>query len=134
MAKTKASNSKAVESSNKVLVLRSCDKDMRSYNDFKWPKKGHVVAPDWKATKACGNGLHGFLWGEGDGTLGRYDEGSKWLVLEVVESTIIDLGGKVKFPECDVIFCGDLKEAAKYIAEHGGEGKKIIGGTATAGY
>ena len=50
-----------------VLILRTCNKDMTTYGGFKWPTSGEVVAPDWKPNAECGNGLHGLLWGEGNG-------------------------------------------------------------------
>ena len=46
----------------KVLVLRTCNSELKSYGGFQWKEKGIVEAPDFKATKECGNGLHGFLW------------------------------------------------------------------------
>ena len=43
----------------------------------------------------CGNGLHGLLWGEGDGTLLNWAPDARWLVVEVDASTIVALSGKV---------------------------------------
>jgi hypothetical protein len=120
--------------SEKVLILRSCAPDLTSHGGFHWPESGPVSCPDWSPAAECGNGLHGWLWGVGDGGLGDYSEGAKWLVASVDKSSIIDLVGKVKFPSCDVVFCGDMKAAAKYIAENGAPEGAIIGGTATAGY
>ena len=48
-------------------ILRTCAADMTSHDGFEWPREGFVSAPDWKATDACGNGLHGLPWGEGNG-------------------------------------------------------------------
>ena len=59
-------------SKNEVLVLRTCNSDMTSYNKFLWPKSGFVEALDWEAAKRCDNGLHGFLWGEGNGILASW--------------------------------------------------------------
>ena len=117
-----------------VLVIRSCKSDMSSYNGFIWPTSGHVSATDWEPTNECGNGLHGFLWGEGDGNLGDHSPDSKWLVVSVKESDIIDLSGKVKFPEGDVVFCGTRYEATEYLKNNGGAGRAIIGGTSISGY
>lgn len=119
---------------NTVLIMRTCDKNMRSHGGFQWPQSGPVVAPDWQPTEECGNGLHGFLWGEGNGELADWSETAIWLVAKVDAATVIDLDGKVKFPSADVVYCGDLHGAAEYIAANGGAGRKIIGGTATAGY
>ena len=51
------------------------------------------------------------------------------------DMTIVDLGGgKVKFPRCEVMYCGDRAGATGYIAANGGAGRAIHGATATAGY
>ena len=117
-----------------VLIMRSCGPDLRSYNEFQWPEAGPVAAPAWEATENCGNGLHGFLWGEGDYNLANKAPDAKWLVVETDGANVIDLGGKVKFPSGTVVFCGEAKSAAAYIQANGGAGKKVIHGTATAGY
>ena len=119
--------------SGTVLIMRSCGPDLCSDNDFQWPEAGPVAAPDWEATEECGNGLHGFLWGEGDYNLANQAPDAKWLVVETDGANVIDLGGKVKFPSGTVVFCGEAKGAAAYIQANGGAGKKVIHGTATAG-
>jgi hypothetical protein len=118
-----------------VLVLRTCNAKMRSHEGrFVWPSEGEVSAPDWKPTVECGNGLHGWLWGEGDGNLGRWEADARWLVVEVEAASIIDLQGKVKFPAGRVVFVGDRIEATTYLSEHGAAGRAIVGGTSTSGY
>ena len=109
------------------LVLRSCRSDMTSQNNFIWPCVGGVaVCPDWKDNKECGNGLHGWLYGQGDATASSYlDETAKWLVVEVETSTIVMLGGKVKFPRGTVRFVGDKTAAAVYIIEHEERAKSV---------
>ena len=46
-------------------MLRTCVRDsegrLTAHGGFIWPAHGVVECPDWKPTKACGNGLHGFL-------------------------------------------------------------------------
>ena len=116
-----------------VLVLRTCNADGTSRNGFVWPESGPVVCPDWKPTAACGNGLHGALWGEGDGTLLSWDADARWLVVKVHAADVIELAGKVKFPAGTVVHSGDRVSATAYVAAHGGAGRAIIGGTATAG-
>jgi hypothetical protein len=117
-----------------VLIMRSCGPDLRSHNDFQWPEAGPVSAPDWQATKECGNGLHGFLWGEGDHNLANLAGDAKWLVVETDGDKVIDLGGKVKFPAGIVVYCGDSPSAAAYIQANGGAGKKVMCSTLTGGY
>ena len=117
-----------------VLVLRTCAADMSAYGGFVWPESGPVECPDWDPEPECGNGLHGALWGEGDGNLLDWSEDARWLVIEVPAHTvvdIVDLGGKVKFPRGNVVYCGDRQGAAAYIQR---PGRAVIGGTATAGH
>ena len=115
-----------------ALILRTCDAQMQSHEGFIWPKSGKVSAPDWKPTKVCGNGLHGFLNGEGDGSLANWNHDDVWLVARVEKSTIIHLDGKVKFPSAKVLLAGTREEATGYLREHGCMGA-IVGGTAIAG-
>ncbi len=122
-----------------VLVLRTCSANMTSSGGFRWPKRGPVSAPDWVDNYECGNGLHGWLWGEGDGTLGHVDTPkAKWLVVRVIASEVRHgaghLIGKCKFPRGYVVHCGDRKSATEYIVKHGANGKAVIGSTVTAGH
>ncbi len=43
----------------KVLLLRTCDKDMKGHGGFQWPKSGPIEAPDWDPDPNvdCGQGL-----------------------------------------------------------------------------
>ena len=116
-----------------VLGLRTCKADMTSYGGFRWPESGPVEAPDWDPAPHCGNGLHMWLWGEGDGGLGDWTAEARWLVVHVQADQVVDLRGKVKFPRGEVVHCGDRESATRYLAEHGGAGRAIIGATATAG-
>ncbi|MFJ1253401.1 hypothetical protein ACGLHR_11690, partial [Cupriavidus sp. CuC1] len=103
------------------LVLRVCRHNMTSRGGFAWPEVGgEVAAPDWKANSECGNGLHGWLYGQGDHSCVNYwqEENSKWLVLEVPSADIVMLGGKCKFPRATVRFVGTKSEAADYILAH----------------
>ena len=119
-----------------VLVFRTCNKDLTSFGGFQWPESGPVECPPpdpnksgarWDPKPACGNGLHGWLWGEGHSHLADWSQSAKWLVVEVLESDIVDLGGKVKFPKGNVVFCGSRWAAANYIKENGGLNKRVIG-------
>ena len=104
------------------LVLRVCRPDGTSHGGFKWPLTvgAEVVAPDWKNNTTCGNGLHGWLYGQGDHSCVSYwaDDAAKWLVLEVESSGIQMLSGKCKFERCIVRFVGDKAAAADYLIEH----------------
>ena len=108
---------------SKSLVLRVCGANGESHGAFRWPLEvGAVVkAPDWNKRQECGNGLHGWLYGQGDHSVAGdrcVTPGAQWLVLEVDSASIVELGGKVKFPECIVRFVGDVKSATDYLLEH----------------
>ena len=115
---------------HKAYILRTCNVDMSSRGGFVWPREGVVECPDWKPTEECGNGLHGALWGEGDGSLLDWSANAVWVVAGIEEW--IDLNGKVKFPRADVVFAGPRDEAVAEIIKRGAKGA-VIGGTATAG-
>jgi hypothetical protein len=121
-----------------ALVLRCCAPDMSSKNGFVWPGVGEeAIAPDWKKTASCGAGLHGWLYGQGDHSCSDYwnEKGAKWLVVEVELSSVVMLGGKVKFPRGTVRFVGEKHEAAAYLIEHEPQTKSVavIGASVTVG-
>ncbi len=124
-------------SAKTVLILRTCDANLKSYGGFQWPKKGLVSALDFEATYTCGGGLHGLLWGEGSGSYLNWEPSSKWLVVRVKESEVLhgqgDLTDKCKFPRGVVVYSGDRIGATDFIRDNSGAGKCIVGGTATAG-
>ena len=101
------------------LVLRVCKADYTSHSGFLWPSEigAEVVAPDWKNDNKCGNGLHGWLYGQGDCGCVEYwmDDEAKWMVLEVPSSEIVMLGGKCKFPSAKVRYIGTRSAAADFI-------------------
>jgi hypothetical protein len=97
------------------FLLRTCDKDLKARQGFQWPSSGLVSAPDWKSKPSCGNGLHGLLSGEGDGSLLNNDEDAKWLVIAAVKSEVVQINRKVKVPRAYVCFVGTKKEATDLI-------------------
>ena len=134
-----------------ALVLRCCNVDMTSRNGFRWPTPdediGHgpgvAVAPDWNPEPICGGGLHGWLRGEGSPHVANIKHDSKWLVVEVDESTIVDINGEeVKFPRGRVIFVGERHEATNYLHRNRQAGSRCLwlsaecgdGSTLTGGY
>jgi len=144
--KTPAAKSAPVTEEH-VLVLRTCDGDMRSYNRFLWPENGPVAAPHWDPAPECGNGLHGLLWGEGDGSLLNWKQDAKWMVVRVRAADVVQIinpPGKVKFPRGEVVFCGAQQGATEYLlTAPEGRGRAISGAAviasrhgeaATAGY
>ena len=97
------------------LVLRACRADLTSRNGFSWKNK-HVKAPDWSSAPQCGSGLHGWLNGQGDPDMWGHRDDDKWLILAVKTSTVVDLGGKVKFPASRTLYVGSKVETASLLA------------------
>lgn len=101
------------------LVLRVSGPNGESHGGFVWPLEvgAEVVCPDWEDSSECGNGLHGWLYGQGDHGVASHctTADAKWLVLEVASADLRMLGGKVKFPRCVVRFVGGRADAAAYI-------------------
>lgn len=93
-----------------AYILKSVKADMTSYNGFLWPKEGPVEAPDWDPKPECGNGLHGWLWGQGDFSL-EVKADARWLIAAINKGDAIDLFGKVKIPRVWVVFYGDSAAA-----------------------
>lgn len=115
-------------------MLKTVGADMTAYGGFVWPTGGPAVALDWDPNPVCGNGLHGVLWGQGDGALLNWDADAKWLVVEIGDDTpIVDLDGKVKIPHGFVVHCGDQLSATTDIMARGANGA-VIGSTITGGY
>jgi hypothetical protein len=122
-----------------AYVLRTCAAGMTSYGGFVCPRSGMVECHDWQPTPECGNGLHGFLWGYGDGFLADWSYDAVWLVVAVEDW--IALEGKVKFPRGEVVFCGSRLDATTEIIRLGARGAVIgailtggAGSTLTGGY
>jgi hypothetical protein len=129
---------KQTEQPKTVLVLRCCAPDMSSQNGFVWPGMGEeAVAPDWKDDGNCDHGLHGWLYGQGNHGCSDYwsNSGAKWLVVEVELSSVVMLGGKVKFPRGTVRFVGERHEAAAYLIAHEPQaaGVAVIGASLSVG-
>jgi hypothetical protein len=116
-----------------VLCLKSLPPDLYAREGFKWPEKGRVAAPNWEPTKTHGNGLHAFLWGCGDGSLAYWEQDAKWLVLKVRAKDIVELDGNVKFPECEILFCGERNIAVSIIAHHAPADTAVMFANVTVG-
>ena len=117
---------------DRVLVLRTCAADLTSKNGFVWPSSGHVLCPDWAPTAECGHGLHGLLWGAGDGSLLDWSLDAKWLVVAVEPSQLVALDGKVKFAAGEVVHCGDQASATAFLSRDP-RAICVVGGTSTSG-
>jgi hypothetical protein len=122
-----------------VYVLKVVGQNGEAHRGFVWPLTvgATVTAPDWQPHRECGNGLHGWLWGEGDVSASgdrHADPASKWLVLRVAKASIVELDRKVKFPSCVVEFVGLREAAVSRMAELAGAGRQIVYGTSTSGH
>ena len=117
-----------------ILALRTCDKDLKAYGGFQWKDKGKVIAPDFAANDRCGQGLHALEWGIGDGSLLDWSEDAKWLVVEVKQSEIIQLDGKIKFPSCTVVHCGTQLSATEFLFAVNEKLQGVVGAFVKAGY
>jgi ribosome-associated protein YbcJ (S4-like RNA binding protein) len=121
-----------------VYITKSVNADLTCNYDgsFQYPSCGSVEAPDWKPEAKCGNGLHGFLWGEGYGGLAELGENSKWLLIRVdVKDGFVELNGKVKFRRGKVVFVGSCAEVAEELKKYLPTDRvySVIGSTLTGG-
>ena len=104
-------------STKKFYFLKSVSPTGEAHDGFVWPlKKGAIVRPTrWSSEPECGDGLHGFLNGEGDATLASKKPDAIWIVFSASE--YVDLYGKAKVPEARVEFFGPREKAAAWIAK-----------------
>ena len=122
------------------LVLKVVGPNGEGHGGFIWPIEvgATVEAPDWNPAPTCGHGLHGWLWGLGDlsaaGERALSGE-SVWLVLAVESVSVVDLGGKVKFPRARIAARGDKTTLASIITTHRPANTPVpMFGQAAAGY
>jgi hypothetical protein len=113
-----------------ILILKSVNGNMTSNfdNKFVYPEKGLVTCKNWKNDENCGNGLHGFAWGEGQGELSHLNrKNAKWLVIGVNKKDgYVELSGKVKFKKGYVLFCGSRSKTVKFLIENGADKSKCL--------
>lgn len=93
--------------SEMFLILKVVREDMTSHEGFKWPESGRVVPENWDPAPECGNGLHGWLNGEG-GYRHLFMDG-KWIIFEAKPEDVVSLDGgeKVKAKEGNVVYAGN---------------------------
>jgi len=99
---------------DKVLIVKCVGKDGRTYNDFRWPKSGPVVSPNWSTEASCeSGGLFGWPWGLGIGGGKEPDYTVPWVVFACPlrdddgKPNIIALDGKCKAHRGEVVYFGD---------------------------
>ena len=122
---------------NEVLVIRTCNSDYTSYNGFKWPKLGHVCAPDWEPTYECGHGLHGLLWGAGGTGYLSGGDNAIWQVIKVRKADLLFGQGvlidKCKFKEGFVVYSGNRLGAVSMIQKYAPKSTPVVFATQTDG-
>ena len=109
-----------VNKDGEVLILRFADKQGKSYGEFQHPMTvgETVTAPDWQATTACGNGIHGWPLGlsMGDGKETVWE--ALWQVYGVLPAEIVgnlEGGGKCKFRTGTLRYLGDWQGATNFL-------------------
>lgn len=98
----------------KTRLLKCIPANRTTLKDFVWPKRGTVECPDWDPSPQCGRGLHAWRWVPSDDPHCVYYsqlDDCIWLVIEVLESDIVDLAGKCKFRRGRVVFSGSFADA-----------------------
>ena len=89
--------------------------------DFRWPRSGHVMCPDWGPTPKCGGGFHGLEFGEGSWDLLKTGEtpADEWRVVLVRPADVVRLTDngqtKIKFSSGEIVYCGDMASAITYV-------------------
>jgi hypothetical protein len=110
-----------------VLILRQNYWPSLSswHGSYQWPGVGGIARPvHWDPRPVPGHGLHGWLWGQGDGVSSLLPVfSSVALVVRALERTVVTLEGSVKVPACRVEFVGTLAEAADWIVKQLPEGQ-----------
>jgi len=99
------------------LILKVVRDDMTSHAGFVWPASGPVAPATWDPTPRCGNGLHGWLGGEGKFRHSFMD--GKWIVFRAEEVVVLDDGDKCKTGPAEVLFVGTRADAVKYLIDNG---------------
>jgi hypothetical protein len=102
-----------------VLILKVVRTDNTSHNGFTWPTSGPVVPEVWSPRAECGNGLHGWLRGEG--SYRHSFMAGNWIVFRCKAEDVVSLDGgeKVKAKEGEVVYHGTREGAVAYLKEHG---------------
>jgi hypothetical protein len=101
----------------KVLILKVVREDSTSHSGFVWPTSGSVVPDKWDPSTECGNGLHGWLNGEGNY---RHEfMAGKWVVFEAESEDVVSLSDKVKARVGTVVYHGDKVGAIAFLKASG---------------
>jgi hypothetical protein len=79
---------------NRTYLLRSCNNDFTAHGGYQWP---HVVGAEcrpvmWDPEAECGNGLHGFVNGEGDSSLANWGNEAQWIIFSAPSDQVTAIG------------------------------------------
>ncbi len=106
---------------NPEYVIRTCNEDgtpIHGNEAFIWPRSGPVADSNWAPTPHCGEGLHACRISQCGKHYLLDTKYPLFLVCEVEASEVVDVGGKVKFPRCNVIFSGSWRGALRCLRSH----------------
>jgi hypothetical protein len=119
-----------------VLLMRTTGPNGESHGGFVWPLKvgAKVAAKDWSREPVCGGGLHGLLWGQGDGGLLNRNADAKWLLVEADRKDVVEIdGAKAKCRACVVRYVGDKAGAVAFMVAHAPESSSVLGAARAVG-
>ncbi len=104
-----------------MLILKLTNNNRQTRGGFQWPESGPVECPDWSPVPDCDSGRHGGLhgWARGEGNYIHDSNDGVWLVVDVPDDTVIEFGGKCKFPRGNVVYCGTREGAVEYLIAAG---------------
>ena len=125
------------------MILRTCNENFTSAHDpdFQWPNTiGAEVTPyKWDPSPECGNGLHGFQYGEGDRDLADWSDSAQWIVF--AGDIIVNIDGqKVKTNKATILHIGQgettfdrMTDCHNFMRKHKMLGNRAFRSTNTGG-
>ena len=136
---------------SRVYLLRSCRSDFRAHGGYLWPSVvGAECHPErWDPSPVCGDGLHGFVNGEGGAGLADWSDAAQWIVFSAPINQVVALGpskSKAAVARIEHVGVGDtgadrrrsclaflarigrLGPAAMGVQRQGGDGSTLTGG------
>ena len=125
------------------MILRTCNYDFTSAHDrtFQWPNTigAEVIPNQWDPSPECGNGLHGFQYGEGDSSLADWSDSAQWIVFAGDIIVKID-DQKVKTNKATILHIGQgdnafdrMTDCHNFMRKHNMLGNRAFYSTNTGG-
>ena len=113
-------------------MVKGVSAKLTGYNDFQYPWRGHVAAPDWNDKPECGGGLHGI-----DAKHYLYNiKNGCYIVIAYTDPAIAIGVDKIKVPRGEVVYLSKrIKNIQAWIERHGdiyrGYASTLTGGYAS---